>query len=502
MRMKLVHWILVVAVSLAVLPEARAADADVKDAIVKIYTYHDVPDYQNPWSRRGTYSSTGSGCIISGKRILSNAHVVSDRTFIQVRRHGEAKRYPARVLSVSHAADLALLTVDDPSFFTDAPALEIGDLPSPQQEVLVYGFPLGGDSMSITKGVVSRVEHQVYAHSSCRFIAAQIDAAINPGNSGGPALVGDRVVGVVMQGISQADNIGYIVPAPVVRHFLDDIEDGRYDGFPSLGVVLQGVENTDLKRKNGLTPDQTGMLIAKTVRGSASDGALRAGDVLLSIEGHPIADDGTVEFRPKERTSLSYYIQEKQVGESLNLEILRDGAVTGVTAALNRRIEEDWLVPMEQYDVQPRYFVYGGLVFCPVTVNLLKSWGNEWYDNAPKDLTALLGNNYLTDERDEVVLLLKILAADINHGYQDFSMWTVDSVDGVPVTGLEQMIGQVEREDAGPFVVFGNKKGQQIVLDRERVKKAQAEIQRTYRIPEDRYLGDDRALQAAVDRPL
>lgn len=500
--MKLVRWILVVAVSLAVLPKARAADADVKDAIVKIYTYHDVPDYQNPWSRRGTYSSTGSGCIISGKRILSNAHVVSDRTFIQVRRHGEAKRYPARVLSVSHAADLALLTVDDPSFFEDTPTLDIGDLPRPQQEVLVYGFPLGGDSMSITKGVISRVEHQVYAHSSCRFIAAQIDAAINPGNSGGPALVGDRVVGVVMQGISQADNIGYIVPAPVIRHFLDDIEDGRYDGFPSLGVVLQGVENTDLKRKHGLTPDQTGMLIAKTVRGSASDGALRAGDVLLSIEGHPIADDGTVEFRPKERTSLSYYIQEKQVGESLNLEILRDGAITGVTAALNRRIEEDWLVPMEQYDVQPRYFVYGGLVFCPVTVNLLKSWGNDWYDNAPKDLTALLGNNYLTDERDEVVLLLKILAADINHGYQDFSTWVVDSVDGAPVTSLAQMIAQVEREDAGPFVVFGNEKGQQIVLDRERVKKAQADIQRTYRIPEDRYLGDDRALQAAVDRPL
>jgi len=413
---------------------------------------------------------------------------VSDRTFIQVRRHGEAKRYPARVISVSHAADLALLTVDDPEFFEGVEPLEFGGLPRAQQEVLVYGFPLGGDSLSITRGVVSRVEHQMYAHSSCRFIAAQIDAAINPGNSGGPAVISNRIVGVVMQGIAKADNIGYIVPEPIIRHFLDDIEDGRHDGFPSLGVILQEMENADLKKKYGVDPKQTGMLILLPIRGSAADGVLRAGDVLVSVEGHPVADDGTVEFRPRERTGVSYFIQEKQIGAPLQVGILREGRAMDVTVTLNRAMEQDWIIPMEQYDIQPRYFVYGGLVFCPVTVNLLKSWGGNWYDSAPKELTAMLSNNYLTDERDEVVLMLKILAADENQGYQDFSTWVVDLVDETPVTSLRHLVELVEKDSGSPFVTFGSRKGQQIVLDRARVGERQADLLKTYRVPEDRNL--------------
>ena len=83
----------------------------------------------NPWSMRGPSGGTGSGCILPGKRILSNAHVVGYETFIQVRKHGDAKRYQARVVSVSHAVDLALSTVDDPDIFEGVTPLELGDLP-------------------------------------------------------------------------------------------------------------------------------------------------------------------------------------------------------------------------------------------------------------------------------------------------------------------------------------------------------------------------------------
>lgn len=476
-------------VLLSLFDMAHAA-ADPATAIVKIYTYHDVPDYQNPWSRRGTYATTGSGCIIAGRKILSNAHVVSDATFVQVRRHGQARRYPARILSVSHATDVALLTVDAPEFFEEVEPLEFGSLPYVQQEVLVYGFPLGGDSLSVTRGVVSRVEHQVYAHSGCRFLAVQIDAAINPGNSGGPALISNRVVGVVMQGISQADNIGYIVPVPIIRHFLVDLEDGRYDGFPSLGVVMQSAESPDLKKRYRMDPRDSGMLVSKTVRGSPAENVILPGDILMAVEGHAVADDGTVEFRPRERTSVSYFIQEKQIGDPLSAELWRDGARTNVRVILNRSLDSDWLVPLEQYDVQPRYFVYGGLVICPVTVNLLKSWGGEWYNQAPKEWVALLNNNYRIDEKDEIVAVLKVLAARVNQGYQDISTWTIASVNGVRVKNLRHLVELVEKSEPSAFVTFENDRGQVIILDRENVKRAQDEILKTYRIPADRFLGE------------
>ena len=132
--------------------------------------------------------STGSGAIIGckdGQRyILTNAHVVANETFLEVQRYGERKRFIATVHAVSHQADLALLKVEDKSFFGDVTPLEFGELPHVEQEIVVYGYPMGGNTLSATIGVVSRIEHHLYAHSGESFLAIQVDAAVNPGNSG------------------------------------------------------------------------------------------------------------------------------------------------------------------------------------------------------------------------------------------------------------------------------------------------------------------------------
>ncbi len=470
-------------------PAAHAAPAsipDIEGAIVKIYTIHDMPDYYNPWSMHGPFASTGSGCIIAGHRILTNGHVISDETFVQVRRYGDAKRYTARVLSVSHAADLALLTVDDPEFFKDVKTLDFGELPKSQQEVTVYGFPLGGDTLSTTKGVVSRIEHQTYAHSSDNLLAVQIDAALNPGNSGGPAISEGKIVGVAMQSISQADNIGYIVPVPIIQHFFKDIADNRYDGIPSLGVVLQNLENPDLRRKYDVPDKTSGVLVLKVLPRSSAEGSLQSGDVVTAVEGHPVANDGTVEFRPRERTSVSYFVQEKQVGDPLTVDILRAGEPKTVTVTLAHALENDRIVPMERYDILPTYYIYGGVVFCPLTINLLKEWGNDWYNKAPEDLVAPLSFNYVTDDKDEIVIALKVLPVDANQGYHDYSNWEIAEVNGKKIRNLRELIQIVETDRSQPFVTFKDKWGRQIVLNRETVAKNEADILSTYRITSDR----------------
>ncbi len=187
--------------------------------MVKVYTIYSEYDYDMPWqiSRQGEKS--GSGCIISGKRILTNAHVVADQTFVQVKRAGEAKKYMAEVEFVAHDCDLAVLKVSDDSFFTGVEPIEIGNLPKMGDKVAVYGFPEGGDELCITEGVVSRVEYQNYAHSGAYLLACQIDAAINPGNSGGPVIKNGEIVGIAFQRRTSGENIGYMIPAPVINHF-------------------------------------------------------------------------------------------------------------------------------------------------------------------------------------------------------------------------------------------------------------------------------------------
>jgi len=189
--------IIIVWAVLMMLPLMGTAQADrTENAMVKIYTIQSNPDYINPWNLEQPQMISGSGCIIDNQRILTNAHVVSNQTFVQVRAYGESRKFDAYVLYVSHNADLAILTTKEPAFFDDKPHLTLGDLPIIQQPVAVYGFPEGGDTLSITAGVVSRVEHSWYAHSFQQLLAIQVDAAVNDGNSGGPVLADGKIIGL------------------------------------------------------------------------------------------------------------------------------------------------------------------------------------------------------------------------------------------------------------------------------------------------------------------
>ena len=105
--------------------------------------------------------SSGSGFAISDHRLLTNAHVVADANSVRVRKHGDPKKYTARVVHIAHECDIAMLMVDEEVFWDGLTPLEMGDVPKAEDEVVVVGFPTGGDNISITCGVVSRVEQCV-----------------------------------------------------------------------------------------------------------------------------------------------------------------------------------------------------------------------------------------------------------------------------------------------------------------------------------------------------
>ena len=86
--------LILIAILIAALPGISLAGSDVKDSMVKIYAVENRPDYDNPWNMKGPEAASGSGCVIADNRILTNAHVVSDQTFIQVRLHGQSSTRP------------------------------------------------------------------------------------------------------------------------------------------------------------------------------------------------------------------------------------------------------------------------------------------------------------------------------------------------------------------------------------------------------------------------
>ncbi|GFP79938.1 protease Do-like 9 [Phtheirospermum japonicum] len=308
------------------------------DSVVKVFCVHTEPNFSLPWQRKRQYSSSSSGFVINGKRVLTNAHSVEHYTQVKLKKRGSDTKYLATVLAIGTECDIALLTVEDDEFWEGVSPVDFGDLPALQDAVTVVGYPIGGDTISVTSGVVSRIEILSYVYGSIELLGLQIDAAINSGNSGGPAF-NDRgiCVGIAFQSLKNEDveNIGYVIPTPVIAHFIQDFEkNGTYTGFPNLGIEWQKMENPDLRLSMGMKPDQKGVLVRRIDPTSPQSKVLKPSDIILSFDEFDIANDGTVPFRHGERIGFSYLVSQKYTGDSAEIKVLRDSRTLKITVSL------------------------------------------------------------------------------------------------------------------------------------------------------------------------
>lgn len=474
----MIKLLVVMVLGTLVLSANGTKEDETKQAIVKIYSTAKIPNYQAPWSS-SMRSSTGSGAIIAGGYILTNAHVVANQAFLEVQRYGQRKRYIAKVYAVSHQVDLALLKVDDDAFFKGVTPLTFGTLPFVEQKIVVYGYPMGGNTLSATIGVVSRVEHHAYAHSGEAFLAVQVDAAVNPGNSGGPALSDGKIVGVVMQVITKSQNIGYIVPVNLVKHFIEDMKDGKYDGFADLGLGTQKLENPALRRYYGLDCNTTGKLINKVVYNSSLAGIVKEGDILTAINGHNIENDGTVEFRKHEYTHFHYYVDSHQMGDTINLDIIRERKPMHFNVLLKQKSDDLYLVKTTRYDTMPSYFIYGGYIFSPLTRNLIVS------TNRNRVTLSNLASKWQEEDKDEVVVLLKVLASDMSRGDNDFGMWPIDKINGEAFKNFKAFYKKMQSVTSA-YIVLEDKDGVQVIIDKNEAQTKQSAILKKYNIEFDK----------------
>ena len=229
------------------------AKVDISKSVVRIITTRQAPLYNPPWYIDTPQITSGSGSIIGNNKIITNAHLVADHTFVEVQKSQDTKKYTATVEFIGYDCDLAILSVEDSTFFVDVQALDIDDNVSVRDKVSVYGFPIGGEKISVTEGIISRIGMINYPYSGNFLLSLQVDAAINPGNSGGPAVKDNKIIGIAMSSIPSAENIGYLIPPQVINHFLTDIEDGKYDGFPNLTCDIQRMDNPGIRKLTRLS---------------------------------------------------------------------------------------------------------------------------------------------------------------------------------------------------------------------------------------------------------
>jgi len=484
----------VVGLSCLVAPgRAQAAGlAHPEQSVVQIRSTKQDFDYVTPWKRKGMSRGVGSGLVIAGDRILTNAHNVSDCRFVELRKEDLAKRYPARIVFVGHDCDLAVLTVDDKSFFDGMVPLDLAGIPKVNTTVSTYGFPRGGDRISVTEGVVSRIEFDTYVHSGTeKHLVLQTDAAINPGNSGGPVVQGGKVVGVAFQGLVEAENIGYMIPTTVIAHFLKDIDDGTYDGFGSMGVYLYpGLHNDSYRAHLGVPPNADGLVVLGTMMHSSVETLLQPSDVITRIDDYNVDNDGMVRIHGL-RLYISEVVQSRQIGETVELQFYRQGQVKTATAtvALNRPVLER----TRQYDTPPPYVCFAGMVFVPVTRNFLETWGRDWPEKIPFYLRYLFSHSaeLNTDrERTEYVVLSEVMPDEINSYAQEFKNLAIEEINGRPIHSLAD-VHDAFKDTTGRFYRLKFMGEERLLpIEVERAHQRHPTILTEYGIPAEMRLGE------------
>ncbi len=454
--MQLIRHALLAGLALCVSVGAHAADAaaSVENSVVKVFTTARLPDLLRPWSKSAPRESTGSGVVIEGRRILTNAHVVLYASQVQIQGNQSSEKIGARVEFIAPGMDLAVLKLEDESFFDSRPPLKRATrLPTVKDSVMAYGYPTGGSGLSITKGIVSRIEFAGY-NAPVSGLRIQIDAAVNPGNSGGPALAGDEMIGLTFARLGMGDNIGYIIPNEEVELFLADIADGRYDGKPALFQSMQPLQNAALRAFVKLPQGTTGVLVSDPLPEAGNP--FQRWDVLTHVGDVPVDDEGMVRIGEQLRVRAPYLLQKLAKNGVVPMRVLRGGQSVALQVPL--RTSPNLLVPTSLNGEFPPYFIYGPLVFSTPTADRLASLGV----NPAQMLGAARAGSPLVTRLNErpafpgqqlVFISAPLMSHKISRGYTNPMLRVVEKVNETPVKNLVHLV-ELLRDAKGEFVVF------------------------------------------------
>jgi S1-C subfamily serine protease len=462
-------------------------------SVVQIFTSYQEPNWASPWIFDLPRRASGTGFLIDGNRIMTNAHVVAWTTQLTVRRYHDPKPYFARVEFVAHDIDLAVLKIVDPAtqkedpdsdFYKGMKPLDFGTLPKVRSQVVTYGFPAGGQQISYTRGVVSRIEVQGYVHIGNRaFLAVQTDAAINPGNSGGPVIQDDKVVGVAFEGISGLQSTGYFIPTVIIHHFLDDIKDGVYDGVPEAGLRLTALQNPAFRRMLKLPEDsKNGVRVDKILDIPTTQAVIKPNDVIMQVGDYPVDDDGTITYEGN-TVGVSAAVDLAQNGDTIPMKIWRDGQMIDVKLPVKVYTADD--SQGNQYDVLPPYYIYGGLVFTRLSLDYLKTFGQNWSDLAGRELIYEMVYRHLEDPkhwRPEPVVLASILDHPVNANFTTRAQTMVDKINGIPIKQLSD-VPRAFAATSGPDAIIEFLPDHHFeVIRKDAAEKANPDILKTYSV--------------------
>jgi S1-C subfamily serine protease len=448
-----------------------------EDSVVKVLATLRYPNPLKPWTHGTPVDVLGSGTVIDGKRILTNAHLVLYATDVQVQPRRGGSKVEAKVEALAPDMDLAVLSVKDDTFFRRCPPLRrTTRLPHVQDAVAVYGFPEGGSDLAVTKGVVSRIDFGAYYQQAMGLII-QVSAAINPGNSGGPAVVDDRMIGLVFSRFREGENIGYLIPNEEIDLFLRDVKAGRYQGKPTetAGTEFHRLENKALRSYLKVDDSVHGVLVVPP-RHRPAGYPFHEFDVLTRIGGYDIDNEGMVQLPGDLRVGFYSVLSRAAGGGSVPVTIIRKGKRIETSLPVSK---EDNRLIRDYRGEKPSYFIHGPLVFSPARASAIGLYARVRpdLDGVRSPLLCRLTDRVRFPAEELVVVTSPMFSHKIAKGYDDPVGQVVQEVNGVRVKNLKHLV-EILRDCTDEFLTFrfAEQAAEVLIFRRAEMEQATEEV--------------------------
>jgi S1-C subfamily serine protease len=469
--------------------EPAGANRAWEHSIVTVDVTRKDYDYQQPWSRRAQ-SATKSGLVVGPKEVLTTALDLDDRTLVRLQKNGRGRWWDAVVLWVDYPANLALLSVGDAAFWQGLKPATLAGSISRDTPIQVMRWRAGG--LEVRKAEFNRFAVNVPNFGDASHVLLELNAEMDGVGWGEPVVQGKKVIGLVS---GQAGNLFQVLPSLYLSSMLDARRRGETRGLGYFDFTWQPAENPETLRYLRLEGEPRGVVVISVPKRGDTASVLKPKDIILQIDGFDVDTQGDYLDPDYGHLMLeNLATRRKWAGDPVKLKIWREGRPMEVTCVLPRIEAASKLVPEAPYDKPPEYLIVGGLVFQPLTKNLLRGWGQDWERRAPFRLAYFRGEE-ATPERPSVVVLSQVLPDIYTLGYQDARNLVLERVNGRKISRLDDILVAL-REPRNGFHEFEFLKGeslQRIVLDAATLNAATQRVLERYGIEADRVVHPPRS---------
>lgn len=453
---------------------------------IRIIVTSQMYNQDYPWQKMNVKKQTVSGTVIEGNRILMSSYSLKDHVNVEVSRYEGEKKYQAKIIAKDYNNGLAIIKVDNKEFFKGIKPVTLADniIVRGKKGIIKKWDGLGAAREYYAETVKSSI--RIYK-PNCAVLMHTMSTNMSSEGSGEPVFIEDKLAGLVT-GLDTKQGIVYVISADTIRRMIRDLDDGKYDGVPFFWIDYTAIKNdSNLREYLGMGKNDSGIYVTDIAHNSSGSYVIKKGDVILSIDGINIDDNGM--YRSLLYGRLNFYgiIQNRRfVGDRVTMTLLRKKKKKRIHFKLKPVKEKEFIIPQISSDKQPNYYIYGGLLFQELTYGFMTTWGGEWEKKADIRLLYYYYTNSMKSNngRKRFIVLNRILPASCNSGYQykkNLVLKTLNSIEVRDIHHLKKLVDSFE----GEFLRFDFIGSETIILKKDEVKKCRGSILKKYTIHSD-----------------